>query len=136
PFSTIIQGNKVLKEYLSPSGQSGDIGAIADAISKAGGKVGLDEVYSTAIRQRMMHAFRNGNWAGGLLRAPFAAVELVSDVIMKEIVPRQKLGVFADLARFEIARLGAGATDAEVAKAMQDAWDSVDNRMGQMVYDN
>ncbi len=55
---------------------------------------------------------------------------------MEQIVPRMKLGVFADLARDEMERLPAGASRDDVRKAMARAWDSVDNRMGQVVYDN
>jgi hypothetical protein len=52
----------------------------------------------------MMRAFRKGNILGGLLRAPLATVEAFSNIIMKHVVPAQKLGVFADLARFELER--------------------------------
>jgi hypothetical protein len=73
---------------------------------------------------------------GGLVRAPFAAVEAVSDVIMRQLVPRQKLGVFADRAAWELERLGPNATFEETRAALAKAWDSVENRMGQMTYDN
>jgi hypothetical protein len=51
-------------------------------------------------------------------------------------VPRQKLAVFADLARMEMRKLGPDASQDDVRKAMQKAWASVDNRMGQLRYDN
>jgi hypothetical protein len=56
--------------------------------------------------------------------------------IMEYVVPRQKLGVFADMAKRELLELGDNAAPEEVREAMRKAWDSVDNRMGQMVYDN
>src|SRR5262249_9503285 len=46
------------------------------------------------------------------------------------------LGVFAELARRELERLGPAASRDDVRVAMAKAWDSVDNRLGQMVYDN
>jgi hypothetical protein len=55
---------------------------------------------------------------------------------MKHVVPAQKLGVFADLARFELERLGPNASEEDVRRTMAQIWDSVENRMGQMTYDN
>jgi hypothetical protein len=87
----------------------------------------------------MARAFHEGTATGfvkGVAQAPFAMVEQLMRPIMEYIVPRQKLGVFADLARRELTRLGPDATDADVRASMRKAWDSVDNRMGQIVYDN
>lgn len=55
--------------------------------------------------------------------------------IMEHLVPMQKLGVFADMAN-DFLRRNPNATPEEVSNAMQAAWRSVDNRMGEMVYDN
>ena len=63
-------------------------------------------------------------------------IEKLAAPIMEWLVPRQKLGVFADLARYELERLGPDATPEQIREAMRKAWDSVDNRMGQLVYDN
>lgn len=68
-----------------------------------------------------MRAFRRGNILGGLVRAPFAGVEAMSNLIMKELVPRQKLGVFADLKRNEMEKLGPGATVEQTQRAMAQA---------------
>lgn len=56
-------------------------------------------------------------------------------IIMEHIVPMQKLGVFSDLAH-DFLRTHPDATPEDTTKAMQRIWDSVDNRMGEMVYDN
>jgi diguanylate cyclase (GGDEF)-like protein len=55
--------------------------------------------------------------------------------IMEHLVPMQKLGVFADMAN-DFLRRSPNATPEEVSNAMQAAWRSVDNRMGEMVYDS
>jgi len=65
-----------------------------------------------------------------------AIIQAASYPILEHIVPRQKLGVFADLAKSELAKLPPGATPDVVREAMSKAWDSVENRMGQMTYDN
>jgi hypothetical protein len=73
----------------------------------------------------------------GALRLPFAIAEQLSRPIMEWVVPRQKMAVFADLAKFELERLGEGRISHEdLQGALARAWDSVDNRMGQLVYDN
>jgi hypothetical protein len=55
---------------------------------------------------------------------------------MEMIVPRMKMGVFMDMAKFEMKKLGPGASRSELREAAARAWDSVDNRMGELVYDN
>jgi hypothetical protein len=47
-----------------------------------------------------------------------------------------KFGMQMDMARYEVSRLGRDATDAEATAAFQKAWRSIDNRMGQIVWDN
>ncbi len=56
-------------------------------------------------------------------------------IIMEHIVPLQKLGVFSDLAADHIRR-NPGEDSVAFAGAMQRIWDSVDNRLGEMVYNN
>jgi hypothetical protein len=96
----------------------------------------MDSFYQTQITKRMMEAFRSGNVLGAMIRAPFAAIEQAARPIMEYVVPRQKLGVFADLAQYELERLGTNSADPDVQAALARAWDSVDNRLGQLVYDN
>jgi diguanylate cyclase (GGDEF)-like protein len=55
--------------------------------------------------------------------------------IMEHLVPMQKLGVFSDLAADHLRRNPAEDPNARAA-SMQRIWDSVDNRLGEMVYDN
>lgn len=58
-----------------------------------------------------------------------------SAIIMEHIVPLQKLGVWSDMAK-DWLRRNPEATPEQTAAAMQSAWRSVDNRLGEMVYDN
>lgn len=136
PLTTWLRGRKVLQERLYPGSQNPDIQAITNELVKGGWRGTMDTAYATDFGQSMTRAFRKGNILGGLLRSPFAAVEALSNIIMKEIVPAQKAGVAADLARFEMERMGGGATLDQVRERMAQISDSVDNRLGQMVYDN
>lgn len=139
PITNALQGNRVLNEWLKPGNQGADIAQIAEAIKKAGGRAKMDQFYQTNITKRMMEMFHQGTVGGalgGAWRVPFAAMEQLSKPLMEFLVPRQKLGVAADLMRKEIEKLGSNAKPEEMREAFGKVWDSVDNRMGQMVYDN
>lgn len=62
-------------------------------------------------------------------------VRAATSVIMEKIVPLQKLGVFSDMAA-DYLRRNPNASDTELAEHMQGTWASVDNRLGELVYDN
>lgn len=136
PFTTYLKGDKVLKEYFSPGSQGQDIGAMVDALIKAGGRVKMDSFYKNSAVESFWKALRSGNYPGTGLRAPGALIEAMAKPIMENIVPRMKLGVFSDMARFELGKLGKDANPNNVREALGRAWDSVDNRLGQVVYDN
>lgn len=136
PFSTFVRGNKVIQEYTRPGSVGGEFVAIADAVTQGGGRVKMDQLYKNNAVAKFLEAARKGQMvrtAGWLVPA---AMELAARPLMEVIVPRMKLGVFADLVRFELARLPPDATVEQVRAVMATAWDSVDNRMGQVVYDN
>jgi hypothetical protein len=137
PVSNIIRGNKLYKGWLAPGTQDAGIAKLVDAVVTSGGRAKMDKFYATEYSKKAADAFRKGNVIGGLVRTPFALVDLAAKPIMEYIVPRQKLGVFADLAKYELERLGkTGASEKEIQIALGKIWDSVDNRMGQLVYDN
>lgn len=135
--SGIRTGGKLRAEVLRP-GTHPEMAALAKALEKAGGRVGLDAFWQTEFTRRMTRAWHEGGlqWATLPLRVPLAAWEQTMRPILEYIVPRQKLGVFADMASREIERLGPAADEGSTREALRKAWDSVDNRMGQVVYDN
>jgi hypothetical protein len=130
-----------------------------DALNAGGGRINMEPFYrSTAagpfvrslgelgqmIRNPMQIAGELGQMfrdAPGLAKAlvPFRiagrALETMSEPLMGYLVPRAKLGVFYDMAE-DYMRRNPNASQAELSAAMTKAWDSVDNRLGQMVYDN
>lgn len=135
PIANYLRGSKVLKEYLTPGATGGEMASVVDALVQAGGRARMDTFYKNNSIDKFLEAFRKDT-PGVALHAIPAALELAAKPILEHVVPRQKLGVFADLARNEIEALGPKPSQAAVRDAMARAWDSVDNRMGQLVYDN
>lgn len=143
-LTTAFKGNKLLKEWYRPGAEGGEIAQLADELTRAGGRARMDSFYATDAAKNMVQAWRAGNPIGAALRLPVAALEKMAAPLMEYLVPRQKLGVWLDMARFEMAeharRMQQGIAGPDSLETMRrnlrDAWDSVDNRMGQMTYDN
>ena len=135
PITNAILGHKGLMEWYKPGSQGDAIGHLVGILEDAGARVAGDPIYRTHVTDKMMSAFRQGNVLGGLGRALLLPIELPTRFIMETVVPRQKLGVAMDLVRMEMERNPGISRDELVAKA-RSAWDSADNRMGQLVYDN
>lgn len=153
PVTNFLRGDRLMKAVLDRPGGSQALQQLMPmvrSLEAAGGRVGQDAFWQTNFTRRMLRSFyearqqlENGEWGGAmspaaktLMRAPLALLEQTMRPILEYVVPRQKLGVFADMASREMVRLGPKATKADTREAMRKAWDSVDNRMGQVVYDN
>ena len=77
----------------------------------------------------------------GAFKLPFntfgATLEALAKPLMEWYVPTGKLGLFSMMAQSEMQRAEAGQIDPEqLHERLISSWDSVDNRMGQLVYDN
>lgn len=131
-----LKGSKVLKEYTKPGSVGGDYARIVDALMAGGGRTEMPRIFKNNSLENFMTAMRSGNYPGAVIRAPFAMIQAVSHPLMQVVVPRLKLGAFTDMARYEIEKMGPNVTRDEFRKKMGSIWDSVDNRMGEMVYDN
>lgn len=147
PITNLFRGIELRNAYLNPGGATPKLQAFVDALTKGGGRIKMDTFFRGSDAGSFVQAWKNGTLTHDLVKTikdhPFAApvilaartLETTTAPLMDFLVPRQKLGIFYDLARDWIgAHPFAG--DAELQHAMQKAWDSVDNRMGQMVYDN
>lgn len=135
-IENVSRGNKMMKEWFHPGSTDPETAQLVYQMKQAGGRAKMDDFYHAGVAAKMTEAFRKGNYIGAALRAPLAGLELAGKPLMEKLVPRMKMGAFADMAKFELERLGPNAPDFEVRRAMTKAWDSVDNRMGQLVYDN
>jgi hypothetical protein len=106
-----------------------------DKLNQAGGRLGLDERYQTQWWNKLKTEVANQNYPGAAARLMPAVIEKLSAPLMEWGIPRVKLGLFRELAADIDARMG-DAPAAAKQRAYAKAWDSVDNRLGQVVYDN
>ena len=138
PVTNFMAGAR-LRSAVLENLTTGEMGQLVKALEAGGGRIGQDKFWQTEFTRRMVRAFHSGSLSGYATagaNAPFAIVEQMMRPVMEIVVPRQKLGVFAEMAKRELLNLGDNASPEDVREAMRKAWDSVDNRMGQVVYDN
>jgi hypothetical protein len=136
PFTAFLKGDKMLKEWYEPGSQGAEIGELADRATEAGARARMDQIYRTRIAAEMEKALHTWNLPGAALRVPSAAAETLTNVIMDQVVPRLKMGVFADMARFHLDAMGKGAKPIDVTRQMANDWNSVENRLGEVTRDN
>ena len=136
PLTNYLRGSRLYRAYRVPGSEGAAFDQLADAVVAGGGRVAMPRIYKNNAIEKFMQALRRRQFGQAALQTLPAMLEAAAKPLMEHIVPRQKLGVFADLAQHELSRLPPGASPAEVRAAMGKVWDSVDNRMGQLVYDN
>ncbi len=135
PWTTYLKGSKVLKQFYD-GGQGEYYARVIDSLIKAGGRVKMDSFYKNSAVEKFWDAWGAGRIASLPFRGLFALMEYSSKPLMEHWVPRVKLGVFAELSEQMLKELPDSASELEKAQVLARAWDSVDNRMGQLVYDN
>jgi hypothetical protein len=137
-------GNKALAEYLSP-GTHAELTQLVDDMAQAGGVAFQPPEYRNASGDALRRAAKQFQDAEGLHKAAPAAkaiihsigygLEFASKPIMEKMVPHIKVGAFLKLAQDIHERL-PNAPKEVITRELDSAWDSVDNRMGEVVYDN
>jgi hypothetical protein len=134
PFLNIYKGDKLLRAYL---GRLDDpvFAPIADAIEQAGGRVRLDDFYRNVEVNAFQQALRRNDYLAAGAKALPTLLDRANAPVFEQLVPRQKLGVFFDMAR-DWLDTHPDATLEDRRAGLGKLWDSVDNRMGQLVYDN
>ncbi len=134
PFINAYRGNRLINAYLGRSNDPGLV-PIVEAMKQANARIGLDDFYRNASVNAFRQAIRQGQYLRAIPRALGTALDMINKPIFEYLVPRQKLGVFYDMAR-DWLESHPDSTMQEQRVAMGKMWDSVDNRMGQLVYDN
>lgn len=129
-------GARVNMDMIHASSGMGSLWRAMPGYSKGTGFYGgyMNKVVEQTFREAkgsndIIKAVRTGaNLAGRVL-------DTAMDPIMERFVPNVKLGVFRDMVK-DWSERNPNTTEQEFLDGMQKIWDSVDNRMGQLVYDN
>jgi hypothetical protein len=127
-------GDKLLRAYRGESVTGQEIPQLVKWLEMAGGRATMDSRFRTSSTDKMIEAWTKGNKVSAALRSPFAMVEQMARPILEWLVPRQKFGVFAEMAT-EWSKQNPNATHEETRSAMQYVWNRVDSRLGQVVYE-
>jgi hypothetical protein len=136
PFIDYLQGAKGVREWFKPGSEGAPIAAMIDGLMQGGARANVERDYVNGASASMMREAKAGNLPGALARAIPAFFETTSKPMMQQLIPRIKLGAAMQMAEQELGRLPADADVDQTRRAMAKVWDSADNRMGQMVYDN
>ncbi|MHC4334611.1 MAG: hypothetical protein ACYSUV_12805, partial [Planctomycetota bacterium] len=120
---------------------------LVEAVVRAGGRDRMDPFYyNQAIKalkktaSDLIHGSPKQKITGAF-RLPYeifgSTLELLAKPLMEWYVPTGKLGLFSMMAEHEMKRAEAGQiNDEQLHERLLSSWDSVDNRMGQLIYDN
>ena len=151
PIETVMHGSRLRQAWLDPANATPEMRRLADMLNTGGGRINMDQFYrsnASGAFFKNLHDLKNPSGAfrdawqmvhDTPLSAPFKLVgrlmDTINEPLMGQFVPRMKVGVFSELARDFTDRF-PDASPEEVSAAMTKAWDSVENRMGQMTYDN
>lgn len=145
PITALFTGAKIYQHYMTPD-RFAEMDRYTQALDMAGGRVRMSAEYKNAAGQGFHNAWVEMKAAQGLQNIPKAGkllyrslgagLEKMSAPLMDWFVPRMKLGVFAMMAEDAYNRLGEGADRNAMRDEFSRIWDSIDNRFGQVVYDN
>ena len=132
-------GRAIQDEAIAPTGNP-RLQAYVDLLMKGGGRFQQDAWYTKGLSDRkgFVNWLRLGK-EGKFYEMLTRPIRLVGSPIMEKFVPRVKLGIAAKMMEskldFMINKQGISDPNS-IATELGKIWDSVDNRAGQMVYDN
>ena len=153
PIKNLFKGGALKAAYNNPMGvpPNHEMSQVMDMLIKGGGRASADEVHKILNGQPTWKRIASGTFLSDLgttfkqspLKGIFQgagqllhlAIEATTEPIMGYWVPRQKLGVFYDMAK-DFLRRNPNASALERQAFAIKAWDSTENRMGLMTYDN
>lgn len=129
---TAVTGDKVLNAWRDPNGVlDTKLRQVVRAAELAGGGFKLEHGMTTEQSAKVFRDWFSGHRVRAAMRTPMALTELMSKPIMNYLVPRQKAGVFAELAN-RIIEQNPGKALEDLTPQFRQAWNRVDSRLGQV----
>jgi len=138
-YKTPMFGDEIIKAYRLGA-QNAEMARIIGWLEMAGAREHMDMRLRTSTTEEMLKDWESGKHVPAALRSPFAFVEQLTRPVMEWLVPRQKFGVFSEMANDwyskNEAMLRNNPNAHEITRRqMQYFWNRVDSRMGQVVYE-
>ena len=127
-------GDAILRAYRGGAVHGQEIPQIINWLEMAGARAHMENRLQTTSTDKMLADWTKGDKLSAAARSPFALIEQLARPIMEWLVPRQKFGVFAEMAH-EWSRQHPEASHEDTREAMQYIWNRTDSRMGQVVYE-
>lgn len=134
PAKIFLDGNDVNKAWY---GTSDDplANRISDLYASGGGRAKMDRFWAIEADKAISKAMKEGKYMTGVLHTPFWILQQINRPLMEYVVPRMKMGVFSQIMKMEIES-NPGITNEALLEKANKAVDAVDDRLGQIVYDN
>jgi hypothetical protein len=130
-FSKSVGGQKFLQRFP-------DVESLMDDLFLGGGKLAMHEDYKVNSLDTFKQNLTSHNYIGALLRAFPAANELMMKPLFEVYIPRLKVGLFLHEMSQQLSQhadaLALGKESR--AKLARETWDRVENRFGEMNFDN
>ena len=131
---TAMTGDKVLNAWRHPDATMDPrIAQVVKAAELTGGGFKVEHGLQTEQNIKMMRDWFSGHRLRAAARSPVALTELMAKPIMEWLVPRQKAGVFAELAN-RIIDENPDKSLEQLTPEFRQAWNRVDARLGQVRY--
>ena len=136
---TYYRGRKLTKAWYEADGVNPVLSNTLQAIVKSGGDATMNAAYKTHLSDNIVRMFVRdaslSSIAKGLGSIPLNVLTKSSSAIMEHWVPALKLGTMGEMAKMRM-RQDPNMNSIEFQKKLQSDWASVDNRFGQLIYDN
>lgn len=154
PVSLARKGSRMFGDIVGKSEPTGEAKVLNDLYAKAGGRLGMDKIYSVrgagslydgikrgTFRQDLNNAVKRTYEGPALERAKGVVdlagnlIESVSGPLFKDYIPAMKRGAWSSRMS-DFLKDNPNATERETADYGRQLLDSIDNRFGETIVDN
>lgn len=133
-IQTFLEGRKMMESWNGKdNGQITNM--MAELYARGGGRAKMDKFYALESDRAIAKALKEGKLLTGALHTPFWLLQQFNKPLLEHYVPIMKMGVFSNLMKYELER-NPDISMSELLDRANKAVDAVDDRMGQLVYDN
>ncbi len=130
-FLKTLRGQKFIKQFP-------DAEQVLDDLFAGGGKLAMHEDYRLNTAKTFLENINSQNYIGATIRLVPALNEVVMTPLFEQYIPRLKIGLFFKEYGQQLAENSDALLRGEISreKLARQTWDRVENRFGEMNFDN